>query len=133
MTIDSAAGNIYIQGTINAGSINITAKNGNFVTSYVNGFDPIGGDPASQSPTLDPATGQANQTGLGQGITANGQIYIAARYLNINSTVQSGIVNWTLNIASSICLLRRIRAISASIKTPSTPTFRPTSSRSRKG
>src|SRR6185437_6283032 len=94
VNITSAAGNIYIHGAINAGSVNILAKNGDFVSSYVNGFDPIGGDPASfNNPT--------NAAEAGTGITANGAISIAARYLNINSTIQSGIADWTLNLDGS--------------------------------
>lgn len=94
VNIASAAGNIYVNGTINAGSVNILAKNGDFVTSYVNGFNHVGGDPASfNSPTR---AGEA-----GNGITANGAVSIAARFININSTIQSGIANWTLNLNGS--------------------------------
>jgi hypothetical protein len=88
----SAAGNIYVNGTINAGSVSILAKNGDFVSSYVNGFDHIGGDPASFN---DPT--RASEAG--KGITANGAISIAARYININSTIQSGIADWNLNLS----------------------------------
>ncbi|OJX15880.1 MAG: hypothetical protein BGO82_13335 [Devosia sp. 67-54] len=91
VNITSAAGNIYVQGVINAGSVSILAKNGDFVSSYVNGFDHIGGDPASFN---DPTRAQE----AGKGITANGAISIAARYLNINSTIQSGIADWTLDL-----------------------------------
>src|SRR5262249_27834820 len=91
VNITSAAGNIYINGAINAGSVNILAKNGDFVSSYVNGFDPIGGRPASFN---DPT----RATEAGKGLTANGAISLSARYLNINSTIQSGIADWTLNL-----------------------------------
>jgi hypothetical protein len=91
VNITSAAGNIYVQGVINAGSVNILAKNGDFVSSYVNGFNHIGGDPASfNSPT--------RAAEAGKGITANGAVNISARYLNINSTIQSGIADWVLNL-----------------------------------
>src|SRR5690606_8871285 len=90
--ITSASGNIYIYGAINAGSVSILAKNGDFVSSYVNGFDHQGGDPASFN---DPTRAAE----AGRGITANGAITIAARYLNINSTIQSGIAEWTLNLS----------------------------------
>ncbi|HLH47929.1 MAG TPA: hypothetical protein VKV96_01200, partial [Roseiarcus sp.] len=101
VTITSAAGNIYIDGVINAGSVNILAKNGDFVSAYVDGFDHIGGDPASFA---DPVTGQVsspNQLGLGAGITANGAISISARYLDINSTIQSGIATWSLDLPAA--------------------------------
>ncbi|WP_322865055.1 leukotoxin LktA family filamentous adhesin [Aquicoccus sp. G2-2] len=89
--IESAAGNIYVRGKINAGSVDILAKNGDFVSSYVNGFNHIGGDPASFSDPTDASE-------AGRGITANGSVSIAARYLNINSTIQSGIADWNLTL-----------------------------------
>ncbi len=95
-TVDltSEYGNIFVYGAINAGSVNILAKNGDFVSSYVNGFNHIGGDPASfNSPT--------NSAEAGIGIIANGAISISARYLNINSTIQSGIVDLSLTLDAS--------------------------------
>ncbi|WP_417269807.1 leukotoxin LktA family filamentous adhesin [Celeribacter sp.] len=95
-TVDltSEYGNIYVYGAINAGSVNILARNGDFVSSYVNGFDHIGGDPASfNSPT--------NAAEAGSGIIANGAISISARYLNINSTIQSGIVDLSVSLDGS--------------------------------
>jgi hypothetical protein len=93
VNITSASGNIYINGAISAGSVNILAKNGDFVSSYVNGFNHIGGDPAG----FNSATNAAE---AGKGITANGAVNISARYLNINSTIQSGIADWVLNIGN---------------------------------
>jgi filamentous hemagglutinin family protein len=92
--IISDAGNIYIRGQINAGSVEIVAKNGDFVASYVNGFNHIGGDPAQ----FNLATRDSE---AGPGILANGGISIAARYININSTIQSGIVNNVLNLTAT--------------------------------
>ena len=92
--IISDAGNIYVRGKINAGSIEIVAKNGDFVASYVNGFNHIGGDPAQFN---DPT----RFAEAGPGILANGGISIAARYLNINSTIQSGIVDLRLDLATA--------------------------------
>jgi hypothetical protein len=94
VNITSAAGNIYIQGEIEAGSLSIVAKNGDFVSSYVNGFNHVGGDPASFNSFTNVAE-------AGRGIIVNGSISIAARYLNINSTIQSGIAEWTLNIGAN--------------------------------
>ncbi|WP_372841229.1 beta strand repeat-containing protein, partial [Phaeovulum sp.] len=102
--IISEAGNIYIQGTINAGSVEILAKDGDFVASYVNGFNHIGGDPASfttHTSTIEP----------GPGITANGAISISARYLNINSTIQSGIAEWNLTLGGNPTLTASMAAI----------------------
>jgi hypothetical protein len=94
VNITSAAGNIYIQGEIEAGSLSIVAKNGDFVSSYVNGFNHVGGDPASFNSFTNVAE-------AGRGIIVNGSISIAARYLNINSTIQSGIAEWTLDIGAN--------------------------------
>ncbi|MDP2062929.1 MAG: hypothetical protein Q8J98_07460 [Phaeovulum sp.] len=105
--IISEAGNIYIQGTINAGSVEILAKDGDFVASYVNGFNHIGGDPASF--TVHTSTSEA-----GPGITANGAISISARYLNINSTIQSGIAEWNLSLGATPTLTASASAIGVS-------------------
>jgi hypothetical protein len=100
MTITSAAGNIYAQGEIEAGSLSIVARNGDFVSSYVNGFDHVGGDPGSCDDPKNVGEG-------GRGIIINGAISIAAGYLNINSTIQSGIVVWTLDIGNNPGRLHR--------------------------
>ena len=77
MNITSAAGDIFVNGAINGGQVTILAKNGDFVSSYEEGFDHVGGDPASGLT-------------VGGGVTANGSVSISARYLDINSTIQSG-------------------------------------------
>ncbi len=87
VTITSEAGNIFLRGAVNAGSVDILAKNGDFSTSFTNTFDHVGGDPATGIP-------------LGAGITANGAVFISARYLDINSTIQSGIVQWQLGLTT---------------------------------
>ncbi|SEK85157.1 hypothetical protein SAMN04488032_107109 [Pacificibacter marinus] len=95
-TVDltSEYGNIYVHGAINAGSVNILARNGDFVSSYVNGFNHVGGDPASFNSATNPAE-------AGSGIIANGAISISARYLNINSTIQSGIVDLSVTLGAN--------------------------------
>ncbi len=98
VSILSAAGNIYIQGAINAGSVSVVARNGDLVTSYVDGFNHVGGDPASITPF-------GAQLPLGAGLYANGDIYLAARYLNLNSTVQSGFANQSLTVSSATQLM----------------------------
>jgi hypothetical protein len=100
----SDAGNIYVQGTINAGSVEILAKDGDFVASYVNGFNHIGGDPASFNV-------HTSNTEQGPGITANGAISISARYLNINSTIQSGVAEWNLTLGATPTLTASAAAI----------------------
>lgn len=98
VSVSSDAGDIYVDGSITAGSVAILAKNGDFVQSYVNGFNSVAGEPNANiqggSGVLAPNNGKAP----GAGIVANGNVFISARYLNINGTVQSGIVNYTLDI-----------------------------------
>jgi hypothetical protein len=105
--IISEAGNIYIRGKINAGSVEILAKDGDFVASYVNGFNHVGGDPAS-------FTNHTSTSEAGPGITANGSISISARYLNINSTIQSGIAEWNLTLGNTPTLTASAAAIGVS-------------------
>ncbi len=91
VTVRSEHGSIYANGTITAGTVDVLAKNGDFVQSYVNGFDHIGGDPSTiYGGTTTP-----------KGITANGNVFISARYLNINGLIQSGIADWTLTLAAT--------------------------------
>ncbi|MEX8518634.1 MAG: leukotoxin LktA family filamentous adhesin [Leptothrix sp. (in: b-proteobacteria)] len=92
VSVQSKAGTIYSNGSIVAGTVNIKAENGDFVKSYVDGFYHVGGDEAS---IYDIGTPR------GTGILANGSVIISARYLNINSTVQSGIDQWTLTLTDS--------------------------------
>lgn len=89
VTVKSKAGSILSNGVIRAGTVDVQAENGDFVQSYVNGFYPVGGDPASI---------EDHGTPLGTGIIANGSVFISARYLNINSLIQSGIEQWALDI-----------------------------------
>ena len=98
VSVSSDAGDIYVDGSITAGSVAILAKNGDFVQSYVNGFNSVAGEPNANiqggGGVLAPNNGKAP----GAGIVANGNVFISARYLNINGTVQSGIVNYRLDI-----------------------------------
>jgi hypothetical protein len=98
VTIQSQAGNIYSNGQINANTVTIQVRNGDFVQSYVFGYDHVAGDPAGTGLNGgDPEDTSA----LGGGIIANGSVFISARYLNINGLIQSGIDNWTLNLPST--------------------------------
>ncbi len=98
VSVRSDAGDIYVDGSITAGSVEIRANNGDFVQSYVNGFNSVAGEPNANiqggGGVLAPNNGKAP----GAGIVANGNVFISARYLNINGTVQSGIVNYSLDI-----------------------------------
>ena len=92
--IESEAGSIRVEETANirAGQIEIKTKNGDFVQSYTDAFTHVAGNP------------EGIQNGIesyGTGIIANGSVLIAARYLNINGTVQSGIPEWGVRIPSN--------------------------------
>ncbi|RZI65243.1 MAG: leukotoxin LktA family filamentous adhesin, partial [Variovorax sp.] len=92
VNVHSAAGSILSNGTIRAGTVDIQAENGDFVQSYVDNFFHVGGDAASI---------KDNGTALGKGIVANGSVFLSARYLNINSLVQSGIENWQIDLPAA--------------------------------
>jgi hypothetical protein len=98
VTVTSAAGDIYVDGSITARSVSILASNGDFVQQYVNGFDSVVGEPNSNVQGGPGVLGSKNGAAPGAGIVANGNIFISARYLNINGLVQSGIVNYHLDI-----------------------------------
>lgn len=86
-------GDVYNDGSIVAGSVELTAKNGDFIQSYSNRIANIGGDPF-----VEGKDGFKKNEALGSGILANGNIFISARYVNINAKIQSGIANWALDI-----------------------------------
>lgn len=102
VNVTSAAGDIYVDGNIAAGSVSVLARNGDFVQQYVNGFNAVAGEPSNNaqggSGVLAPVSP------VGAGIVANGNIFISARYLNINGLVQSGIVNHHLSIPDDAAL-----------------------------
>lgn len=95
VTVVSDYGDVYNDGNIVAGSVELTAKNGDFIQSYSNRIANIGGDPFVED--KDHGGFKKNEA-LGSGILANGNIFISARYVNINAKIQSGIANWALDI-----------------------------------
>lgn len=95
VTVTSDYGDVYNDGSIVAGSVELTAKNGDFIQSYSNRIAKIGGDPFVED--KDNGGFKKNEA-LGSGILANGNIFISARYVNINAKIQSGIANWALDI-----------------------------------
>lgn len=95
VTVVSDYGDVYNDGSIVAGSVELTAKNGDFIQSYSNRIANIGGDPFVED--KDHGGFKKNEA-LGSGILANGNIFISARYVNINAKIQSGIANWALDI-----------------------------------
>lgn len=95
VTVVSDYGDVYNDGSIVAGSVELTAKNGDFIQSYSNRIANIGGDPFVED--KDNGGFKLNDK-LGSGILANGNIFISARYVNINAKIQSGVANWALDI-----------------------------------
>ena len=95
VTVTSDYGDVYNDGSIVAGSVELTAKNGDFIQSYSNRIANIGGDPFVEDKEKG---GFKKNEALGSGILANGNIFISARYVNINAKIQSGIANWSLEI-----------------------------------
>ena len=95
VTVTSDYGDVYNDGSIVAGSVELTAKNGDFIQSYSNRIANIGGDPFVEDKDNG---GFKKNDKLGSGILANGNIFISARYVNINAKIQSGVSDWTLEI-----------------------------------
>ncbi len=98
VSITSDYGDVYNEGGIVAGSVELTAKNGDFIQSYSNRIANIGGDPFVK----DGKDSFKKNDNLGSGILANGNIFISARYVNINSKIQSGIADWSLEIPEDL-------------------------------
>ena len=106
VTVTSANGDVYNKGTIYAGSVNMTASNGDFIQTYDassagtrSSISSVGGNPLDDTGGLHNVdqNGKANEK-LGNGILANGNIFISARYVNINSKIQSGVPDHAITI-----------------------------------
>lgn len=106
VTVTSANGDVYNKGTIYAGSVNMTATNGDFIQTYdassagtQSSISSVGGNPLDDKGGLYNVDkdGKANDK-LGSGILANGNVFISARYVNINSKIQSGVPDHAINI-----------------------------------
>lgn len=106
VTVTSANGDVYNEGSIYAGSVNMTATNGDFIQTYDassagkrSGISSVGGNPLDDTGGLHNVdqNGKANGK-LGNGILANGNVFISARYVNINSKIQSGVPDHAITI-----------------------------------
>ena len=106
VTVTSANGDVYNKGTIYAGSVNMTASNGDFIQTYdassagkQSSISSVGGNPLDDKGGLQNVDkdGKPNAT-IGSGILANGNVFISARYVNINSKIQSGVPDHAINI-----------------------------------
>ena len=93
VSVVSDYGDLYNNGSIVAGSVEMTAKNGDFIQSYSNRIANIGGEPFVKG-----TDGYVANSNLGSGILANGNIFISARYVNINSKIQSGVASYQFEI-----------------------------------
>ena len=106
VTVTSANGDVYNKGTIYAGSVNMTVSNGDFIQTYDassagtrSSISSVGGNPLDDTGGLYNVdeNGKANEK-LGNGILANGNVFISARYVNINSKIQSGVPDHAITI-----------------------------------
>ena len=106
VTVTSANGDVHNKGTIYAGSVNMTASNGDFIQTYdassagkQSSISSVGGNPLDDKGGLYNVdkNGKANDK-LGSGILANGNVFISARYVNINSKIQSGVPDHAITI-----------------------------------
>ena len=94
VTVESKNGDVYNDGTIYAGTVDMKVENGDFIQSLSdkkNSIFHVGGAPLDD-------TGGLHNVDKDSGILANGNIFISARYVNINSKIQSGIADWDLTI-----------------------------------
>ncbi len=94
VTVESKNGDVYNDGTIYAGTVDMKVENGDFIQSLSdkkNSIFHVGGAPLDD-------TGGLHNVDEDTGILANGNIFISARYVNINSKIQSGIADWDLTI-----------------------------------
>jgi filamentous hemagglutinin family protein len=105
VVIQSAAGNIRLEENtlVSGATVEVKARNGDFIQSYTDAFSHIvGGEPLTFTQPLDPdalsTIAKNTLEGTGNGIVANGSVLIAARYLNINGVIQSGIPEWGVSI-----------------------------------
>ena len=107
VTVTSANGDVYNKGTIYAGSVNMTASNGDFIQTYdVNSaktrssISSVGGNPLDDTGGLHNVDkdGKPNDKLESSGILANGNVFISARYVNINSKIQSGVPDHEITI-----------------------------------
>ena len=107
VTVTSANGDVYNKGTIYAGSVNMTASNGDFIQTYdVNSaktrssISSVGGNPLDDKGGLHNVDkdGKPNDKLESSGILANGNVFISARYVNINSKIQSGVPDHAITI-----------------------------------
>ncbi|HQZ02069.1 MAG TPA: leukotoxin LktA family filamentous adhesin [Thauera sp.] len=99
VAISSEAGGIRLEETasISANSVEVEALNGDFVQSYTNSFKHVATSPLREVDNNGRKNIVLDTSGSGS-IVANGSVLLAARYLNINGTIQSGIPEWGVSV-----------------------------------
>ncbi|AZO95863.1 hypothetical protein [Halocella sp. SP3-1] len=108
VNISNEAGSINIKGMDGKTAPNIVANTVNLSAgqdisqSYVDGFQHIGGDPKSRWATISdgfPFDYSHNELPASAGsLIAGNNVYLSARYLNINGKIQSGIPDWEVTL-----------------------------------
>lgn len=93
----NSASDINTKGNILAKTISITSLYGNIVQSFFNGIFHVGGDPSqfAESGKNNGAFGNTQSK-----IVAN-NVFLNARYLNLNGLVQAGVADLYINIADN--------------------------------
>ncbi|MHB8787319.1 MAG: leukotoxin LktA family filamentous adhesin [Thauera sp.] len=104
VSIQSEAGGIRLEETasIAANSVEVQALNGDFVQSYTDSFTHVATSPLKEVTRNDGSRDIEVDTSGSGSIVANGSVLIAARYLNINGTIQSGIPEWGVYVPADV-------------------------------
>lgn len=92
--------------SIRANEVELSTKSGDFVQSYTDSFYHVAGRGPIKLTEADEMLGTFDSLSFapevaGSGIVANGSVFIAARYLNINGIVQSGMSEWGVTIPAN--------------------------------
>ena len=100
VSIQSEAGGIRLEQTasIAANSVEVQALNGDFVQSYTDSFTHVATSPLKEVVGSGGTRSIVQDTSGSGSIVANGSVLVAARYLNINGTIQSGIPEWGVHV-----------------------------------
>ena len=98
--IHSEAGGIRLEQTasIAANSVEVQALNGDFVQSYTDSFTHVATSPLKEVVGSGGTRSIVQDTSGSGSIVANGSVLVAARYLNINGTIQSGLPEWGVHV-----------------------------------
>ncbi|HRO37696.1 DUF4097 family beta strand repeat-containing protein [Thauera sp.] len=100
VSIQSEAGGIRLEQTasIAANSVEVQALNGDFVQSYTDSFTHVATSPLKEVVGAGGSRSIVQDTSGSGSIVANGSVLVAARYLNINGTIQSGLPEWGVHV-----------------------------------